>query len=409
MTPSETGMFAWRKKSDRGFEWHKYIRTTIKVRRDARRQRIGDARRAAGQQMQQAGVALAAGSRAAGGAARDGVRAGAGAFGLALQAVWSFLVYALRLLARPIVEAVARPNIGVPVALIGAVALGAGIGRCRVLGLDREAVATLIVGVVLLASLLPIVARLTTWRPPRLSAAGVAMLLALVVLAGGTAWYAGGGTLGRFASLANLPLVGSGKALTGRAYATGADSLRIGGVAVKLSGIEAPESEQRCGAGANRWRCSAVAETALSRLVNGRRVSCAVSGSDEAGRALGQCSVGEKDLGAELVRQGYVFADGGFLARYASQEREARAAKAGLWSGEAERPAAYRAKLWEEAKRRAPEGCPIKGQVSGASRVYVLPWSPDYDRVRVQKARGERWFCSEQEAVAAGFKAAPRG
>jgi hypothetical protein len=27
----------------------------------------------------------------------------------------------------------------------------------------------------------------------------------------------------------------------------------------------------------------------------------------------------------------------------------------------------------------------------------------------VQKTRGERWFCSEQEAVAAGFKAAQRG
>jgi hypothetical protein len=138
-------------------------------------------------------------------------------------------------------------------------------------------------------------------------------------------------------------------------------------------------------------------------------VSCALSGTDEAGRTLGQCSVGSKDVAAELVRQGHVFADGSLLARYASQEREARAAKAGLWSGEPERPATYRARLWEEAKRRAPEGCPIKGQVSGTSRLYVLPWSPDYERVRVQKARGERWFCSEQEAVAAGFKAAPRG
>jgi endonuclease YncB( thermonuclease family) len=401
-------MFAWRKKQDRGFEWHKYIRTTIKVRRDARRQRIADARRAAGQQMQAAGVALAAGSRAAGGAARDGARAGAGALGLALQAVWSFLAYVLGMLASRLVEAVARPNIGIPVALVGAIALGAGIGRWRVLGLDREAAATLIIGSVLMASLLPLIAGAMGWRPPRLSGTGVAVLMALLMLAGGTAWYAGGGTLGRVVSLANLPFIGSGKALKGRAYATGADSLRVGGVSVKLSGIEAPEGEQRCGAGANRWRCSAAAETALSRLVNGRRVSCSLSGSDAAGRRLGQCSVGEKDIGAELVRQGYAFADGGFLARYASQEREARAAKAGLWSGDAERPAAYRAKLWEEAKRRAPEGCPIKGQVSGASRTYVLPWSPDYDRVRVQKGRGERWFCSEQEAVAAGYKA-PRG
>jgi endonuclease YncB( thermonuclease family) len=401
-------MFAWRKKPDRGFEWHKYIRTTIKLRRDARRQRIADARRAAGQQMQAAGVALAVGSRAAGGAARDGARAGLGALGLALQAIWSLLVYVLRTLTRIVVGAVSRPNIGIPVALAGAIALGAGIGRWRILGLDREAVATLVIGLVSMASLLAVLARLKAWSLPPWAARGIASVVA-VSLIGAGAWYAGGSGLGSLASLAaNLPLIG-GKSINGRAQATGADSLRVGGVAVRLAGIEAPESEQRCGGGGSRWRCGAVAETVLSRLVNGRRVNCSVSGSDEAGRALGHCSIGQKDVGAELVRLGYVFSDGGFLARYGGEEREARAAKAGLWSGNVERPADFRAKLWEEAKRRAPDGCPIKGQVSGASRVYVLPWSPDYERVRVQKARGERWFCSEQEAVAAGFKVAQRG
>ncbi len=399
----------WRKKPDRGFEWHKYIRTTIKLRRDARRQRIVDARRAAGQQMQAAGVALAAGSRAAGGAARHGARAGLGALGLALQAAWSFLVHVLRSLVRFVVGAVSRPYIGIPVALAGAVAVGAGIGRWRILGFDREATATLVVGFVLMASLVAVLAKLRAWRLPGWSAAAVG-IVAVLSLIGGAAWYAGAGGFSQLASLAaNLPLIGAGKSVTGRAYATGADTLRIGGVAVKLSDIEAPEGDQRCGGGAGKWRCAQVAESVLSRLVNGRKVSCSLDGSDEAGRQLGQCSVGQKDVAAELVRQGYVFADGSFLARYSSEEREARAAKAGLWSGEAERPADFRAKRWEEAKRRAPEGCPIKGQVSGASRIYVLPWSPDYERIRVQKGRGERWFCSEQEAVAAGFKAAQRG
>ena len=42
--------------------------------------------------------------------------------------------------------------------------------------------------------------------------------------------------------------------------------------------------------------------------------------------------------------------------------------------------------------------------VAGGARVYVLPWSPDYGRVRVSKSRGGRWFCSEQEAIAAGWE-----
>jgi hypothetical protein len=183
----------------------------------------------------------------------------------------------------------------------------------------------------------------------------------------------------------------------------------VGGTPLRLAGIEAHESEQRCGRGSNRWRCRSVAETVLSRLVNSRTVACVLSGSDEAGRTLGRCTVGGTDVAAELVRQGYVFAESGLLARYAGEEREARAAKAGLWSGDVERPAEYRAKLWEEARRRAPDGCPIKGQVTASARIYVLPWSPDYERARVQAGRGERWFCSEQEAVAAGFKAAQRG
>jgi endonuclease YncB( thermonuclease family) len=402
-------MFTWRKKPD-GFEWHEYIRTTIKLRREARRQKVVDARRAAGQQMHAAGTALAAGSRAAGGAVHHGVRAGAGALGLGLQAAWAFTLHLIRMLARPIADAVARPRIGGPLGFAGAIALGAGIGRWRVVGPDREAVLTVVVGAVLLASLLPMLARATAWRPPRLPARVNAVLAALAVLIGGAAWLASGGSWGKLATaVGNLPLIGGGKSVQGYAYPVGSDSVRIGGTTVRLSGIDVPESEQRCGKAGRSWRCSAAAEAALARMVGTRKVSCTLAGSDEGGRPLGSCSVGQKDLAAELVREGHVFADGSVLARYAGAEREARTAKAGMWSGDVERPAAYRSKLWEEAKRRAPEGCPIKGQVSGTARVYVLPWSPDYERMRVQKARGERWFCSEQEAVSAGFKAAQRG
>ena len=407
-------MFARRKKSDGGFEWHKYIRTAVRHRREARRERVHAARRAAGEHLNAAGAALVAGSRAAGSAARDGAVAGAGALGLALQSFWALLAYAVRAVLRPLIGLVSRPNVGVPLALAGAMALGAGLGRSRGIGLDREAVLTLVIGAVLMLSLLPMLPRPTGWSLPRLPAlsgrAAVAVG-ALLVVAGGAAWFASGAGFGRLAGVANMPLIGGGKSVQGRAYPIGADSLRVGTTTVKLTGIDAPEAEQRCGTAARGWRCSGAAEAALSRLVSGRNIACtlASSTSGDAGYVPGQCAAGDKDIGAELVRQGHVFADGGFLARYASQEREARAAKAGLWAGDVERPAAYRAKLWEEAKRRAPEGCPIKGQIAGAARIYVLPWSPEYDRARVQKARGERWFCSEEEAVSAGFKAAQRG
>jgi endonuclease YncB( thermonuclease family) len=403
-------MFAWRKKPE-GFEWHKYIRTTIKLRREARRQRVVDARRAAGQQMNAAGKALAAGSRAAGSAAVDGARAGAGALALGLQGIWAVLMHWLGVLARAIINAVSRPAVGGPLGLAGAIAVGAAIGRSRAARFDGEALMTLTIGIVMMASLLPMLARSRNWRVPSLpgvSSRAVMAAAALLIAVGGVAWIAGGGAF-NLAGAANFPLMGWNKPLQGRAYATGADTLRVGATTVKLAGVETPEHEQRCGRAGRPWRCGAAAEAALSRLVDGRAVSCTINGSDQAGRKTAQCRVGNRDVGAELVRQGYLFADGTILARYGSEEREARNAKLGMWSGDAERPAAFRAKIWEEAKRRSPEGCPIKGQVAGAARVYVLPWAPEYDRIRVQKTRGERWFCSEQEAIAAGFKAWERG
>jgi endonuclease YncB( thermonuclease family) len=401
-----------RKKPEGGFEWHEYIRTTIKVRRDARRQHVKDARRAAGQQMQAAGVALAAGSRAAGGAAVQGARAGVGALGLVVQALWTLSVHVVRAVLRPVVALASRPNIGGPLAFAGAIALGAGLGRARSVGLDREATATLLIGAILTLCLLPILGRRTTWRPPLIVRQAASWAAGLAIVAGGAAWLAsatGMAGLGKLASLDRLPLIGAGEPLRGTAYAEGADRLRIADTLVRLGGIEAPEAAQQCDRSGKAWRCGAAAESALARLVNGRRLSCTLSGSDDAGRPLGRCTIGTrgvaKDVAAELVRQGHVFAEGGLLPRYASEEREARVAKAGLWSGDAERPADWRAKVWEDAKGRSPEGCPIKGQVTGSARLYVLPWSPEYERARVQKTRGERWFCSEQEAVAAGFKA----
>jgi hypothetical protein len=48
--------------------------------------------------------------------------------------------------------------------------------------------------------------------------------------------------------------------------------------------------------------------------------------------------------------------------------------------------------------------CKIKG-IFGASktRVYLLPGHPLYDKITPKASRGERWFCTEEEAKKAGF------
>jgi endonuclease YncB( thermonuclease family) len=166
--------------------------------------------------------------------------------------------------------------------------------------------------------------------------------MAVGLLGIGLAWFASNGRTGLASISAQLPVIGVSKPLEGRARAVSGDRLRVGSTTVRLAGIEAPEPQQRCG---GNKRCGTAAETALSRLVNGRTVTCKLSGSDSAGRPLATCLNGEADIGAELVRAGYAFAQGGLFASYSGLEREARNAKAGIWAGgEPERPADYRAR-----------------------------------------------------------------
>jgi hypothetical protein len=50
--------------------------------------------------------------------------------------------------------------------------------------------------------------------------------------------------------------------------------------------------------------------------------------------------------------------------------------------------------------------CRIKGNISGnGKKVYHVPGSRFYAQTEIETAVGERWFCSEEEAVAAGWRA----
>ncbi|AMA07927.1 cold shock domain-containing protein [Picosynechococcus sp. PCC 73109] len=54
--------------------------------------------------------------------------------------------------------------------------------------------------------------------------------------------------------------------------------------------------------------------------------------------------------------------------------------------------------------------CVIKGNISHPSgeKLYHKPGYRDYEEVDIFENEGEQWFCSEQEAINAGFKDAAR-
>ena len=122
------------------------------------------------------------------------------------------------------------------------------------------------------------------------------------------------------------------------------DTLRAGGERIRLTGIDAPELSQTCrDAQSREWPCGRAAKTRLIDLVSRGGVACTARGHDRYSRTLAVCSAGGiADLGAALVREGYAVNYDRYTSDYAGAEREARAARRGVWQGEFQRPEDWR-------------------------------------------------------------------
>ena len=133
--------------------------------------------------------------------------------------------------------------------------------------------------------------------------------------------------------------------------------------------------------------------------------------SDEADPALGQM------VNAILVRDGYAQVstyppDVKYQDYFLGLEREARAAAAGLWG------AACSSATPIAATQTTPPGngsdvceysgtnqAVIKGNISSSGeKIYHVPGQSSYDATQITEAKGERWFCTEQEALDAGWR-----
>jgi len=180
------------------------------------------------------------------------------------------------------------------------------------------------------------------------------------------------------------------------------DSLIIGNQRIRLSGIDAPELRQTCArSDGRRWQCGASAKTALVTLANAGGLSCAATGTDPYGRRIAICRAGGRDLGAAMVAKGLALAFGADAAGYRPIERAAKRAGIGLWQGRHQTPAAYRA-----AAAGGDGRCTIKGNVSAGGRIFHLPGQRFYQATKIDPASGDRWFCSERDAEAAGWRKA---
>ncbi|MGB3852273.1 MAG: thermonuclease family protein [Tunicatimonas sp.] len=228
--------------------------------------------------------------------------------------------------------------------------------------------------------------------------------------------------------------------IIGTASVIDGDTIEIRGSRIRLHGIDAPESSQWCtDASGTTVRCGQQAALALDSLLNGRTCRCEVVDTDRYGRAVATCYVGEININAWLVRQGWALAYREYSTDYVADEQQAQAQGRGIWQYDFEEPWAYRtsrrravmpdrdrssSKVIAASKanntrykqshptretttsqRSGP--CTIKGNInSDGERIYHTSTSRWYERTLIDESKGERWFCSEEAARSAGWRSA---
>lgn len=162
------------------------------------------------------------------------------------------------------------------------------------------------------------------------------------------------------------------------------------------------------------------------RLVDGKtvRLEKDVSEIDKYGRLLRYVYVGDVMVNEALARGGFAYSssfppDVKYQEKFLLAQQEARENNRGLWAGceDSNTSKASNASnasktsstgnVIEEQKQNLNTGCVIKGNISAkGEKIYHNPGCGSYDKTAIDESAGERWFCSEDEAVGAGWRKA---
>ena len=120
------------------------------------------------------------------------------------------------------------------------------------------------------------------------------------------------------------------------------DTIKLGDIKIRFSGIDAPEIKQTCIASEGKVACGKISKDTLIAKVTNNKISCTDEGKDVYGRVLGECFVNGQSLSSYLVREGFAFAYRKYSNKYIKDEEYAKSNKHGMWSMEFEYPWDFR-------------------------------------------------------------------
>mgnify|MGYP003693988913 CR=1 FL=1 len=225
-----------------------------------------------------------------------------------------------------------------------------------------------------------------------------------------------------------LPAIAQAADITGVPKIREGDQLQIGNSRIRLGGIDAPSVDQLClNTSGERWTCGAAARDELIKRFGGKSWTCHTRASPTAAAAPWRAARPT----ARTSRNGWCRTAGRWRSTrisrdYEADEKAAREAKAGMWQGAFIAPWDWRVRNKKTAILGAvkpPENastillasasgpvapspdCTIKGNVNRSGEcIYHQPTSRWYAKIEMKISKGTRWFCSVDEAEAAGCR-----
>jgi endonuclease YncB( thermonuclease family) len=161
-----------------------------------------------------------------------------------------------------------------------------------------------------------------------------------------------------------------------------------GDVRVRLRNVDAPELAY-CG--------GVQAKEVLKKLVKEKKVVLKEQLIDQWGRPMALIYIGNKLINLEMIKSGWVryHHDQSTMGELMKKSSDlVRTKGIGIWSN-----------LCYQKENKENPLCNIKGNIdkNSSDRKYYLPGCAQYDFTIVEKDLGEDWFCSENEALNAGF------
>lgn len=186
---------------------------------------------------------------------------------------------------------------------------------------------------------------------------------------------------------------------------------------VRLIGVNTPETVDP----RKSVECFGVeASNFLKNQLDGKTVTLVAdptqTNRDKYNRLLRYVYLDGQDMGLKIINDGYGYEYTYNVpyqkqSEYKAAQTSASSGERGIWARNACSGSSSQNSSTAPATSNAPANntgnCNIKGNInSKGEKIYHLPGQRYYNNTKIDTGKGERWFCSEQEALNAGWRAA---